>query len=283
MVDLSPCVTKREIWAVGPSHRTRGKNVRRFDAAVLPIERRCVLLLVGIKKHFADVGQGVKLNKTCKKFWYACPNSGYVTQCLSFVTFIVGSDVAGWQATAQSGQNLDELTLVIWNLNFLLQPSNQLQLAPKIESDWYQRVAWNDSNIWSSWKKGPRSQLAVCQFSNSMYLQNFSKGKNTFLSIYIHDCWAKNWCLFIKKNSMDSNILHWSLIWCLDPPHWSTHSLYCCRLPAYRLVLSSEVEAGSCRNTEFAWFPNTIIHFPVLSFTLKKLNGSAWGRKWLRM
>lgn len=78
MVDSSPCVTKREIWAVCPSHRTRGKDVRRFGAAVLLIERRCVLLLVGIKKHFADVGQGVELNKTCKKFWYACPNSGYV-------------------------------------------------------------------------------------------------------------------------------------------------------------------------------------------------------------
>lgn len=124
-------------------------------------------------------------------------------------------------------------TLVIWNLNFLLQPSNQLQLTPKIESDWYQCVGWNDTIIWSSWKKGPRSQLAVRQFSVSMYsryLQNLSKEKNTFLSIYIRDCCAENGCLFIKKNSMESNILQLSLfgVWILlIGPHTACVDVVC--------------------------------------------------------
>lgn len=36
--DASLCVTKRKIWAVSPSHRTRGHNVVRFGAALLVLE-----------------------------------------------------------------------------------------------------------------------------------------------------------------------------------------------------------------------------------------------------
>lgn len=60
MVDLYPCVTKKEIWAACPPH---------WAPLCSP---------VAFKKHFTDVGQGVRLNKTFKNFSYACPNSGYV-------------------------------------------------------------------------------------------------------------------------------------------------------------------------------------------------------------